>query len=96
MFSLFATGAQGTAGYNWGYYSNPEVDDLLNRGSAEPDEATRNELYGQAQALLVEDAPALYIYEKSYRLPMRTSVQNFVFNGMYIETLDWHRLSKSE
>jgi peptide/nickel transport system substrate-binding protein len=96
MFSLFATGAQGTAGYNWGYYSNPELDDLLNRASAEPDQATRNKLYGQAQALLVEDAPALYIYEKSYRLPMRTSVQNFVFNGMYIETIDWHNVYKSE
>lgn len=96
MFSLFATGAQGTAGYNWGYYSNPELDDLLNRASAEPDQATRNELYGQAQALLVEDAPALYIYEKAYRLPMRTTVQNFVFNGMYIETLDWYNVYKSE
>ena len=33
MFSVFATGAQGTAGYNWGYYSNPELDALLEAGS---------------------------------------------------------------
>ncbi|MFM9108307.1 MAG: ABC transporter substrate-binding protein, partial [Chloroflexota bacterium] len=75
MFSIFATGAQGTAGYNWGYYSNPELDKLLEDASAEPDEATRMELYGRAQELLVDDSPALYVYEKRYRLPMRDTVQ---------------------
>jgi peptide/nickel transport system substrate-binding protein len=95
MFSIFATGAQGTAGYNWGYYSNPELDTLLEEASAEPDEAKRMELYGSAQELLVEDSPALYVYEKRYRLPMRDTVQGFVFNGVYIETLNWHDLSKS-
>ena len=47
MFSLFATGAQGTAGYNWGYYSNPELDKLLEQGTAEVDEAKRTEIYNQ-------------------------------------------------
>jgi len=95
MFSLFATAAQGTAGYNWGYYSNPAFDNLLGQASAEPDQTKRLALYAQAQALLVDDAPALYVYEKPYRLPMRTSVQGFVFNGMLIETMNWHSLSKT-
>src|SRR6476646_2000747 len=79
MFSLFATAAQGTAGYNWGYYSNPDLDALLDQASTEPNETKRLDLHGQAQALLVDDAPALYVYEKPYRLPMRTAVQGFVF-----------------
>lgn len=95
MYSLFATEAQGTAGYNWCYYSNPELDSLLAQASAEPDEAKRLELYGQAQAILVDDAPALYVYEKPYRLPMRTDVQGFVFNGMLIETMNWHDMYKT-
>lgn len=95
LFSLFATGAQGTAGYNWSYYSNPELDDLLTQASAEADETKRLEMYGEAQAMLVEDAPALFLYEKRYRLPMRDTVQGFVFNGMYIESLNWHGLSKN-
>ncbi len=95
MFSLFATDAQGTAGYNWGYYSNPELDTLLADASAEPDEAKRMALYAQAQDLLVEDAPALYVYEKRYRLPMRDTVQGFVFNGVYIEALNWYGLFKT-
>jgi hypothetical protein len=34
------------------------------------------------------------VYEKHYRLPMRDWVKGFVFNGVYIETLDWYNLSK--
>jgi peptide/nickel transport system substrate-binding protein len=95
MFSLFATAAQGTAGYNWGYYSNPQLDDLLNQASAEPDQTKRFDLYGQAQVLLADEAPALFVYEKRYRLPMRNNVQGFVFNGIYIETVNWYGMSKS-
>ena len=95
MFSLFATAAQGTAGYNWGYYSNPDLDGLLAAGTIEPDEAKRMEIYGQAQDLLVDEAPALYVYEKRYRLPMRDTVQGFVFNGIYIETLNFYGMSKT-
>jgi peptide/nickel transport system substrate-binding protein len=95
MFSLFATGAQGTAGYNWGYYSNPELDALLDEAAADPDEASRMALYAKAQDLLVDDAPALYVYEKHYRLPMRDTVQGFVFNGMYIESMNWFEMFKT-
>jgi peptide/nickel transport system substrate-binding protein len=95
LFSLFATDAQGTAGYNWSYYSNPDFDTLIYDASAEPDEAKRMEMYGKAQELIVEDAPALFVYEKHYRLPMRDTVQGFVFNGMYIESLNWFGLSKN-
>jgi peptide/nickel transport system substrate-binding protein len=94
MFSLFATGAQGTAGYNWGYYSNPELDKLLDQGAAEVDAAKRTEIYNKAQDLLVDDAPALFVYEKHYRLPMRDNVEGFVFNGVYIETLNFYGMSK--
>jgi peptide/nickel transport system substrate-binding protein len=95
LFSCFATGAQGTAGYNWGYFSNPEFDSLLEQATSEPDETKRMELYARAQDLLVDEAPALFVYEKKYRLPMRETVEGFVFNGVYIETLNFYGMSKS-
>ena len=94
MWSIFATGAQGSAAYNWGYYSNPKLDALLDKATAEPDDAKRMQMYGEAQKILVEDSPALYLYEKNYRLPMRDNVKNFVFNGVYIETLDFYGMHK--
>ena len=95
LWSLFATDAQGTAGYNWGYYSSPEFDKLLNAAYSEPSDAKRLDLYAQCQRLIVDDAPALFVYEKPYRLPMRTNVQGFQFNGIYTETLNFHDISKS-
>jgi peptide/nickel transport system substrate-binding protein len=94
MWSIFATGAQGTAAYNWGYYSNPKLDGLLDKATAEPDEVKRMQMYGEAQKILVEESPALYVYEKNYRLPMRDNMKGFVFNGVYIETLDFYALHK--
>lgn len=94
MWSIFDTAAQGSAGYNWGYYSNPKLDKLLDTASAEPDDAKRFALYGEAQKLLVADSPALFVYEKNYRLPMTSKLQGFVFNGVHIETLDFYALHK--
>jgi peptide/nickel transport system substrate-binding protein len=94
MWSIFATGAQGSAAYNWGYYSNAKLDGLLDKATAEPDEAKRMAMYGEAQKILVEESPALYVYEKNYRLPMRDNLKGFVFNGVNIETLDFYALHK--
>ena len=44
------------------------------------------------QKLLVEEAPALFIYEKNYRLPTSDKLKGFVFNGMHTETLDFYAL----
>ncbi|MGB3418702.1 MAG: ABC transporter substrate-binding protein [Mesorhizobium sp.] len=95
LWSLFHSAAQGSAGYNWGYYSNPEVDKLLDAGMVEPDEAKRFELYARAQQLIVEDSPALFVYEKNYRMPASDKLKGFVFNGMRTATLDFYNLSSS-
>ena len=95
MWPVFHSGGQGSAGFNWGYYANPEVDKLLDAAPAEFDLAKRNEMYAKVQRILVEEAPALHVYEKNYRLPMRDNLEGFVFNGMYIEMLDFYALHKS-
>jgi oligopeptide transport system substrate-binding protein len=52
---LFHSGADN----NFGEYSNPEVDTLLERAGVEQDSALSLELYQQAEQLLVEDAACL-------------------------------------
>ncbi len=94
LFTLFATDAQGTNGYNWGYYSNPEFDDLIYQATSEADQEKRNALYAEAQKIVVDDAPCLFIYEKNYRLPMSTEVKGFEFNSMLIETINWYQVHK--
>ncbi len=44
---------------NYGFYSNPDFDDLCNQANATGDDAERADLYRQAQAILAEDLPYL-------------------------------------
>ncbi|SDZ15589.1 peptide/nickel transport system substrate-binding protein [Geodermatophilus africanus] len=47
---------------NYQGYSNPQVDQLLQAGAVEPDEAARKQLYDQAAQLIVDDVSYLYLY----------------------------------
>ena len=93
LWTLFATSAQGSAGYNFTYYSNPQFDTVLNNATAEPDEAKRMQLYAQAQRIVVEDAPYIFLSDVNYLLPISPDLKGFEFNGMYINSVDPYRLS---
>jgi oligopeptide transport system substrate-binding protein len=43
-------------------YSNPALDELIKQADVEQDVDTRAELYAQAQPILVEDAPVVFLY----------------------------------
>lgn len=47
---------------NDGHYCNPKVDDLLNQARLTTDEAQRKALYQQADAILNQDLPIIYLY----------------------------------
>ena len=53
---MFATGSHFTG------YSNPEFDNLNKQAAAESDPAAQVPLYQQAQKLLVDDAPVIFLY----------------------------------
>lgn len=62
---LFHTGAQ----QNTGKYSNPALDALLDQARIEPDASKRVALYQQAEQLIVQDAPAIFLmHDISYML----------------------------
>lgn len=48
-------------GFNSGYYSNPEVDKLLEAARSATDQAKRAELYQKMQEIVYEDAPWAFI-----------------------------------
>jgi peptide/nickel transport system substrate-binding protein len=52
-------------GFNRGYYSNPEVDRLLEAAARAGDEASRRRLYGEVQKQLAEDQPYVSIWTKT-------------------------------
>ena len=92
LWSLLSTDAQGSAGYNFTYYSNPTFDKLIYAASAEPDEAKRTALYTKAQRLAVDDAPYLFLSDVDYLLPVSPKLKGFEFNGMYVNSVDPYKL----
>lgn len=48
-------------GFNSGYYSNPEVDTLLEAARSATDQAERADLYKQMQEIVYDDAPWAFI-----------------------------------
>lgn len=61
----------------WGY-SNPEVDELCSKGKVTVDEGEREEIYKEAQKLIVNDVPNLFIASPMEYYFVRTNVEGFV------------------
>ncbi|MEJ5229491.1 MAG: glutathione ABC transporter substrate-binding protein [Pseudothermotoga sp.] len=81
LFPLFhstnqMSNPQGTARYNNFFYSNPKVDELIDRIGTELDEKKLMEHYAQAQKLIVQDAPAMFLYEMKIATIMRKEIKD--------------------
>jgi oligopeptide transport system substrate-binding protein len=64
---LFTT--QGGRHGSFSRYSNPQVDKLFHQARATLDAATRDDLYNQAQSLILADAPCVPVYaSRDFRL----------------------------
>lgn len=83
----------GLAG-NRAFYKNDKVDQLVRQAASVNDQAQRTDLYKQAQELIVQDAPYVFLVQKNYQLPMRKSVQGFVFNPMLQDMYNFEMMNK--
>ncbi|GLU50322.1 ABC transporter substrate-binding protein [Nocardiopsis ansamitocini] len=71
--------------FNLAYYSNPELDALIDDVGAvtATDEDGAAQMYRQMQEILVEDSPALFLGTRRYLRAVSTGVGGFVDNPMY-------------
>jgi len=58
----FATSSWPPAFNNWSFYSNAEVDELIQAGVSTGDQAERDRLYAKAQEIIWQDAPWIFLY----------------------------------
>ena len=64
LFGQLSTGGP----TNWGGYSNPEVDKLLQEGRSSLDQAARKAAYQKAATILASDLPYYIISDQGYQL----------------------------
>jgi peptide/nickel transport system substrate-binding protein len=62
---------------NFSGYSNPRVDELVAAGEIEPDVERRHELYDEAQQLVYEESPAVFLFLPDIVEASSASVQNW-------------------
>jgi peptide/nickel transport system substrate-binding protein len=61
---------------NYGNYSNPEVDRLINEANSTADEATASKQLNEANRLMAEDAYVLPLYQKPTFIAMYDNIAN--------------------
>jgi len=64
-------------GFNSGYYSNEEVDDLLQQARTSTDQDERADLYKRVQEIVYEDAPWLFVANWKQNAVTKANVENF-------------------
>jgi peptide/nickel transport system substrate-binding protein len=80
-------------GFNSGYYSNPEVDRLLEEARRSTDQAERARLYRKMQEIVHEDAPWAFIANWKQNAVSSERVDNFELQPSFFLML--HDVAKS-
>lgn len=71
-------------GFNSGYYSNPQVDELLNQARVSTDQMERARLYKEMQSVVHEDAPWAFIANWQQNAVASSSVRNFELQPSFL------------
>lgn len=85
LHSMFETEDPGEELFNLGYYSNPEFDRMITEANklSGSDRDASAEMFVEAQRILIEDAPAVFIYDVANTHVARSDVKGFVDNPAY-------------
>ena len=71
-------------GFNSGYYSNPEVDALLEGARRATDQDERARLYKEMQAIVHEDAPWAFVANWKQNAVTTAGVENFQLEPSFL------------
>ncbi len=77
LYANFHSSAWGSQG-NRSFYKNEKVDELLDAGRAEFDQAARTKLYQEACQIIYDDAGWDFLSAELYNMGMRENVQGFI------------------
>jgi peptide/nickel transport system substrate-binding protein len=75
-------------GFNSGYYSNPEVDELLSQARVSTSQDERAELYKEMQAIVQEDAPWVFVANWKQNAVTKDEVENLTLEPSFLLQLE--------
>jgi peptide/nickel transport system substrate-binding protein len=71
-------------GFNSGYYSNDQVDELLESAQVEVDEDARIEMYHEMQEIVVEEAPWVFVASWKQNAAMAPDIEGFELHPSFL------------
>ncbi|MHC1551367.1 ABC transporter substrate-binding protein [Phyllobacterium sp. K27] len=71
-------------GFNSGYYSNPKVDELLEKARLSTDQAERGKLYAEVQEIVHEEAPWLFVANWKQNAVTSAAVHGFKLQPSFL------------
>jgi peptide/nickel transport system substrate-binding protein len=77
MFRYYAIDSFSPTNYNWGHWNNQEFTDLVKQAQATFDPAEQTKLLAQAHAIVVDEAPWLFIVHDLNPRAMSKKVAGF-------------------
>ncbi len=88
MSYFFRTGAF----YNWGHYSNPEMDALLDKIAMQEDQMEAKPLFDRLQVIIHEDQPYTFLYEPKRLLGISSQLKDVRPTAIstYFNLEDWY------
>jgi peptide/nickel transport system substrate-binding protein len=82
LYPFYHSSSQGKSGRNLGYYSNPQVDRLLDDARAQLSADRRRADYREAGKIIASDFPAIYINHEVQIPGFRTRVKGYQYNPL--------------
>jgi ABC-type transport system substrate-binding protein len=82
LYTFFSSASIGAENYS--RYENPEVDDLLNQAKEVSDQEERKALYQEAEQLIVDDAPWVFLGYQKHQVVTRANITDFQLQPTYI------------
>ncbi len=76
LYALFHSSTHGGAG-NRSFYSNPEIDKLLDDARSSTDVTERRALYADIQVRLQQELPTISIYNQFYNAGLKNNIKGF-------------------
>ncbi len=84
--------------FNFSYWCNEDYDRLLNEAypisASDREESIR--LYKEAQEILIEEAPAVFMWDEVKNWYVRADIEGFVPNPAYTQAVFWKFLTRAE
>ncbi len=82
LYSLLASENVGQSNTSW--YANPQVDQLLVQAQEATDQEERKRLYQQAELIIVDEAPWVFLGYQKHQVVTSNTLQDFVIQPTYI------------